>query len=157
MKWICTVKLNSVYHSVLIVLKWKKSIAVLLYIALIESLKVRKSYPKKAHPLIVQILGPLLLSRFIWSPWLTCNNARPQVLGSVKGKHSPHWGFSELRTGPAFPRLLLNICSYHVQVLSENTYAKSKKIPFFFCVFVSLSLFSIFFLLVWFSFLQGQG
>lgn len=54
--------------------------------------KSQEKLPKKAHPLIVWILGPLLLSRFISSPRVIGNNAWPLVLGSVKGKHSPRMG-----------------------------------------------------------------
>lgn len=113
--------------------------------------KSQQKLPKKTHPLIVQILSPLLLSRFIWSLW---HHAQPPVLSSVKGKRSPHQGFSELRTGTAFPRLPLNTCSYHVQVLSKNTYAKSQKNIFFYCVFF---FFFVCFLFVWFSFFARVG
>lgn len=55
--------------------------------------KSQEKLPKKAHPMIVWILGPLLLARFISSPWLICNNAQPLVPGSMKSKCKRHLSF----------------------------------------------------------------
>lgn len=115
----------------------------------IDWIKSQEKLPKKAHPLIVWILGPLLLSRFILSPWLICNHAWPLVLGSVKGKRSPHLWFQWaqdracISTAP-FEHLLLPYTSPFRKHICKIQWFFSSFF-FFVFVFVLFSFFLVFF------------
>lgn len=157
MKWICTIKLNSVYHSVLIVLKWKKIYCRFTIHCIDWIFKSQEKLPKKHIHWLYRFLAHFSFP------------GSSEVFDSFATMHSL-WSSAQWKANAALTRVSVSSglgLHFHGSLWTPAlTMFKSfqkihtrnpKKILFCFFFFVVVCFLFCFGWLVGFLFLQGQG